>query len=136
MVFVMIKRDEEVFWELVGFGCYLMGFDVVRGNQALQKCIRVLLIYLALSFRRTNIFDKYESKGFTGVFTRRSIYVPCVGFCNGGRGEAWEGHKKCWHINRTPRKGSCEAESKYRVIICFQRLKAPESILVFLKTII
>ena len=43
MVFVRSKRDEELFlkkhtrWELVGFGCYVMGFDVVRGQPSITE---------------------------------------------------------------------------------------------------
>ena len=36
MFLVMIKRDGDIIWEklalgLVGIGCYVVGFDVVRG---------------------------------------------------------------------------------------------------------
>ena len=44
MVFVMIKTNKRLLLkkrvDLVGFGCYVMGFDDGRGNQALQKTIK------------------------------------------------------------------------------------------------
>jgi len=37
---LLITIIEETCPDLVGFGCYVMGFDDGRGNQALQKTIK------------------------------------------------------------------------------------------------
>ena len=58
-------------------------------------------------------FGRIRCNGFTDVFTRPPIYVPCVQFCNGGRREGGRPRLE------TPL--NCDSQKRpYLRVICFQ----------------
>ena len=60
MVFVMIKRDEDL---LVGFGCYVMDLNLIRGVTAPNKKHIRGATYLALCPMICGIYEKYLGGG-------------------------------------------------------------------------